>query len=163
MKHRIIIIFFLLLCSNAFCLALDQMPHRGSIASSADTQKNTNAPPPSEEAKKNAIAAVSDKSMDSFDKLDDYFGKKMLHSYEFYLCLVVVCFGVTLILIYTVLFLAGRINSDQIVKMSIITVIIFATLFLITCGYDNNQIAPATGLFGTIAGYLLGKLSKAEA
>ena len=43
------------------------------------------------------------------------------------------------------------------VTFILITLIITATLFLITAGYDNNQIAPAIGLFGTVAGYLLGK------
>jgi hypothetical protein len=38
-----------------------------------------------------------------------------------------------------------------------VTLIIVGTLFAITAGFDSNQIAPAMGLFGTIAGYLLGK------
>lgn len=38
-----------------------------------------------------------------------------------------------------------------------ITLIIIGTLVLICAGYSNNQIAPAMGLFGTIAGYLLGR------
>jgi len=29
---------------------------------------------------------------------------------------------------------------------------------LITAGYSNDQIAPAVGLLGTIAGYLLGRI-----
>jgi hypothetical protein len=35
--------------------------------------------------------------------------------------------------------------------------IIILTVFLIVAGYDDKQIAPAVGLLGTIAGYLLGK------
>jgi hypothetical protein len=38
-----------------------------------------------------------------------------------------------------------------------VTLIIIGTLFFITAGFDSTQIAPALGLFGTIAGYLLGK------
>jgi hypothetical protein len=30
-------------------------------------------------------------------------------------------------------------------------------MVLICAGYSNDQIAPAMGLFGTLAGYLLGR------
>ena len=43
-------------------------------------------------------------------------------------------------------------------KRILITLIIISTLFLITAGYSNDQIAPAIGLLGTIAGYLLGRI-----
>ncbi len=48
--------------------------------------------------------------------------------------------------------------NSFIVKFVTITLIIISTLFLITAGYSNNQIAPAVGLLGTIAGYLLGRI-----
>jgi hypothetical protein len=38
-----------------------------------------------------------------------------------------------------------------------ITLIIIGTMVLICAGYSNDQIAPAMGLFGTVAGYLLGR------
>lgn len=38
-----------------------------------------------------------------------------------------------------------------------VTLILVGTLFFITAGFDSEQIAPALGLFGTIAGYLLGR------
>ena len=33
---------------------------------------------------------------------------------------------------------------------------------LITCGYNNEQIAPAFGLFGTIVGYMLGRFAQPQ-
>jgi hypothetical protein len=43
----------------------------------------------------------------------------------------------------------------------VVTVII-GTLLLVTVGYNNEQIAPAFGLFGTIVGYLLGRLTQTQ-
>jgi hypothetical protein len=40
--------------------------------------------------------------------------------------------------------------------------VIMATMVLITAGYNNEQIAPAFGLFGTIVGYILGRGEKAS-
>jgi len=38
-----------------------------------------------------------------------------------------------------------------------VILIILGTLFVIAAGFSSQQIAPAMGLFGTIAGYLLGR------
>lgn len=38
-------------------------------------------------------------------------------------------------------------------------VIITSVLFLITCGYSSEQIQPAIGLLGALAGYVLGQQS----
>ena len=42
-----------------------------------------------------------------------------------------------------------------------LTLVVMA-VFLVVAGYDSQQIAPVTGLLGTLAGYLLGKSSGAE-
>ena len=39
--------------------------------------------------------------------------------------------------------------------------VITGSLILITAGYSNDQIAPAFGLFGTVIGYMLGRMSSA--
>jgi succinate-acetate transporter protein len=80
-----------------------------------------------------------------------------MSSWEFTLSLVVLGFGLIIILIEILLIFLNRISSEQVVRFVIITLIITSALFLITAGYDNNQIAPAMGLLGTIAGYLLGR------
>lgn len=41
----------------------------------------------------------------------------------------------------------------------VITILAFSALLLVV-GYDNSQLTPIVGLFGAIAGYLLGKDSK---
>ncbi len=80
-----------------------------------------------------------------------------LSSYEFYLSLIVLGFGAFALLLEVWLIHKKTIDQDSIIKFIVVTIIITATLFLITAGYSNNQIAPALGLLGTIAGYLMGK------
>ena len=43
-----------------------------------------------------------------------------------------------------------------------VTLIIVGSLFLVTAGYGNTQIAPIIGLLGTVAGYLLGRSQMGE-
>lgn len=80
-----------------------------------------------------------------------------LSSYEFYLSMIVIGFGLLALLIEFILIIKKRISQENTIKFVVITLIITSILFLITAGYSNDQIAPAMGLLGTIAGYLLGK------
>jgi len=41
--------------------------------------------------------------------------------------------------------------------------VITGSLLLITAGYTNEQVAPAFGLFGTIIGYMLGRMHQGQA
>jgi Trk-type K+ transport system membrane component len=45
-------------------------------------------------------------------------------------------------------------------RLIVATLVIFCSLFLITAGYSSQQIAPITGLFGTMIGYMLGLSGK---
>jgi len=56
----------------------------------------------------------------------------------------------------------SALRADDVLRTFSLTLIIIGTLFFVTAGFDNNQIAPAMGLFGTIAGYLLGRRSRVE-
>ncbi|MGI8582872.1 MAG: hypothetical protein ACR2KX_11770 [Chitinophagaceae bacterium] len=77
---------------------------------------------------------------------------------EFILSITVLGFGLLIILLEIFLIKTNRISSEDSIKFIVITLIITSTLFLITAGYSNDQIAPAVGLLGTIAGYLLGRI-----
>ncbi len=48
-------------------------------------------------------------------------------------------------------------TPEQALRFYGVIVILVGTILLIVAGLNNNQIAPAVGLFGTLAGYLLGK------
>lgn len=77
---------------------------------------------------------------------------------EFILSISVLVFGLVILLLQVYLIKTRKISSEDIIKFVTITLIIISTLFLITAGYSNDQIAPAVGLLGTIAGYLLGRI-----
>jgi hypothetical protein len=55
-------------------------------------------------------------------------------------------------------FLIRRERDSQVILRALATMLIITlAVFLIVAGYSDQQIAPAMGLLGTIAGYLLGK------
>jgi uncharacterized membrane protein YciS (DUF1049 family) len=81
---------------------------------------------------------------------------------EFTLSMTVLAFGLLVILLEIFLIKNKKISSEDTIKFIIITLIITSTLFLITAGYSNDQIAPAVGLLGTIAGYLLGRIQNSN-
>lgn len=78
---------------------------------------------------------------------------------EFNLSVIVLAFGLIITLLEVFLIKQRKISGEDSIKFITITLIIISTLFLITAGYSNNQIAPAVGLLGTIAGYLLGRIN----
>ncbi|MEZ5103776.1 MAG: hypothetical protein R2757_04735 [Draconibacterium sp.] len=80
-----------------------------------------------------------------------------LSDLEFTLSILVLIFAFLVLGMVIYLVKVNKIESENSIKIVLITLIITATLFLITAGYSNDQIAPAVGLLGTIAGYLLGK------
>jgi hypothetical protein len=69
---------------------------------------------------------------------------------------VVLLFGVVTMLLVAGLLKSGR-ESEAVLRVFGTVLILVSTLFLIVAGYSSQQIAPALGLLGTIAGYLLGK------
>ncbi|HKQ07329.1 MAG TPA: hypothetical protein VJ464_19545 [Blastocatellia bacterium] len=55
-----------------------------------------------------------------------------------------------------------KIRAEDTLRTFGVTLIIMGSLLLIAVGFDSIQIAPAMGLFGTIAGYLLGRVERKE-
>jgi hypothetical protein len=53
-------------------------------------------------------------------------------------------------------------RPEDISRPIIVITVIIGTLILVTAGYSNEQIAPAFGLFGTIIGYMLGRLARQQ-
>lgn len=80
---------------------------------------------------------------------------------EFWLaCLIAL---VALIVITLLLVFLNRVQNrkaDDIAAPVIVVVIVFGVLILSTTGLRNEQVAPAFALFGTIVGYLLGRLER---
>jgi hypothetical protein len=86
--------------------------------------------------------------------------KHLLSSFEFWLALFILLFGAIIVFIeYLVIRRMQDAKPDDALRLFGITFIIVGTLVFVAAGFDSTQIAPAAGLFGTIAGYLLGKAS----
>jgi len=83
--------------------------------------------------------------------------KTFLSDFEFWLSVEILFFGFGVLAVEYFLLRKTGITAEETLRVYAVTLIIVGTLFLITAGFDSNQIAPAMGLFGTIAGYLLGK------
>ena len=126
--------------------------------------ENTNPKPcPQTTTKVDYNQAISDETRDEIkDALDKYTLTKFLTSYEFVVCVLLIIFTVLALSLEYALIIKGKIDSLNGFKIFVTTIVIFAVLFLIASGYSNNQIAPATGLLGTIAGYILGKQHPVE-
>jgi len=89
-------------------------------------------------------------------------GKLMLSEYEFWLSAEVLAFGFAVLVAEFLLLRRAKITAEEALRVYAVSLILIGTLFAITAGFDSNQIAPAMGLFGTIAGYLLGKRAPAN-
>lgn len=74
---------------------------------------------------------------------------------ELVLSVVEVVFGVVVTLVILRIVAKNYVGMDQGVRGVLVLTIVVSTLVLITSGYSAEAIAPAMGLLGTIAGYLL--------
>ena len=68
---------------------------------------------------------------------------------------------VALIMATALLWRSGAPPHQVLRVFGIITILGFSALLLVV-GYNNEQLTPIVGLFGAIAGYLLGKDSKSN-
>ena len=71
---------------------------------------------------------------------------------------VVLIYSLIVLALATYLIRLGK-SSESVLRIFGTILIISSSVFLIVAGYTNQQIAPAMGLLGTVAGYLLGKES----
>jgi hypothetical protein len=90
--------------------------------------------------------------------LIDFIFKKS--PYEFWLTCLIIAFGLTVLglYIYAIRNIDNR-RPEDVSRALIVITVITGSLVLITAGYSNEQIAPAFGLFGTVIGYMLGRMS----
>ncbi len=80
---------------------------------------------------------------------------------EFGLAIYVLLFGVVVVLVegFLVLRSVPSPRAIDITRMLVVTLVILGSLFVVAGGYSAQDVAPIIGLFGTIAGYLLGRQS----
>ena len=105
----------------------------------------------------NAGEQLSEPSEGSLDPK----GAGFLSSYEFWITMAILLFGLVVIAVqYSLLSRQPDFQGTDILRVFSSTIILIGTLVFITAGYGTDQSAPALGLFGTIAGYILGRSSK---
>ena len=83
--------------------------------------------------------------------------------YEFWLTCLISFVGLTVI--GAVIWSVSRnrhARPEDTTRPIVVVTVIMGTLILVTAGYSNEQIAPAFGLFGTIIGYILGRLGSVQ-
>lgn len=78
-------------------------------------------------------------------------------SQEIWLSFGVLFFGIVVVMAQGFIINKREEPLNQSLKYLSVTLIIVGSLFLVTAGYGNSQIAPIIGLLGTVAGYLLGR------
>jgi hypothetical protein len=54
-------------------------------------------------------------------------------------------------------------QHNAFIRALVVIVIVIGSLILVTAGFTSQQIAPVFGLFGTIVGYMLGRVSSNDA
>jgi hypothetical protein len=133
-----IIVFFTFF--NVCLLGQNNDSVKGAIPDSTVSQGLNNEPPKPDE---NAVYEE---------------GKIPMTGTEYKLAVTVLIFGLIVIILEFLLIRKQRIHSDDIIKFIIVTLVLIGVLFFVAAGYSNNQIAPAVGLFGTVTGYLLGRI-----
>ncbi|MDB6062160.1 MAG: hypothetical protein JWM78_2263 [Verrucomicrobiaceae bacterium] len=69
--------------------------------------------------------------------------------------------GIALIMATALLWRASAPPQQVLRVFGVISILGFSALLLVV-GYNNEQLTPIVGLFGAIAGYLLGKDSKSD-
>lgn len=69
----------------------------------------------------------------------------------------VLIFGMAMCMFALIVVRRGVLSPEPAIRLIALVLIVTGTLFLVTAGYTADQIAPALGLFGSIAGYLLGR------
>lgn len=82
---------------------------------------------------------------------------------EFWLTCIIAVYG--LIVLFMLLWALRGVQdrrADEVSRSVIVVTVIFGALILVTAGFTNEQTAPVFGLFGTIVGYILGRMSRRD-
>jgi hypothetical protein len=88
--------------------------------------------------------------------------RHFLSDREAWLSFEVLLFGAGVIIIEFLLLRRHPVSAEEALRVYAITLIIVGALFTVTAGFDNISVAPAFGLLGTVAGYLLGRKPSSE-
>jgi hypothetical protein len=125
------------------------------LSSSVAWAQDSKIPPPP--VTKNPVSGTSNLATHS-GGLVEFFSART--PYEFWLAVLAAVTGLFVIsLIAWTVTRMEHVRPEDITRPAIVITIIIGALILIIAGYSNEQIAAAFGLFGTIVGYMLGRMN----
>jgi hydrogenase/urease accessory protein HupE len=81
---------------------------------------------------------------------------------ELKLTLVIFVFGIAALVVFYLLLKAER-STPFTLRLYVVMLIVFGTLLVVSSGYSSEELTPVVGLFGTIAGYLMGRAERSDA
>lgn len=73
---------------------------------------------------------------------------------------IILAFSLVCFLVAVLLQRFGRFGEENVIRILALVLVVSGTLFLVTMGYSAEQIAPALGILGTVAGYMLGRADR---
>ena len=76
--------------------------------------------------------------------------------------LAVLTFGVLVLILQVILLWRAKASAEDVLKNLTVTLVMTLGVCALTLGYNQEQIAPIIGLFGTIIGFLLGQRTRAD-
>jgi hypothetical protein len=126
-------------------------PMQGPPAQAATTRAKPEASLPMPGGISNAPRAPDRLSADQMAQHSMMTDREQMLSYS------ILLFGLAVLIVQYLLLRSPRRNSYEILQLLAINLIVTGTLFLISAGFSAQQISPGLGLFGTIAGYVLGR------
>ena len=85
-----------------------------------------------------------------------------LTTWEFILSFEVLIFGIVVLAVLFMMFRSRQATAADVIRGLCVTLVIVGSLFCITAGFGQGQIAPVVGLFGTIVGYVIGQQGKLQ-
>ena len=129
-----------------------QLQAQPSASNPEISQVTTGLPTPNQQT----TAAGGDSGAAPFDF------RRILTRFEFWLSFLILGFGCVVVGVEFALLRKKDFDGNDILKVFGVTLIVVGTLFLIAAGFGDKQIAPAMGLFGTLAGYLLGRATSGQ-
>src|SRR5688572_11235919 len=142
-------IFVVLLSSAGAWTLAQQVSPPSSVVPAAEQAKGDRSEAGSEEGPVNVVNPTVEVQQPGL--------QRFLSHLEFWLALLVLIFGAGVIWIEYLILVSMRARADDTLRVFGLTLIIIGTLFALTAGFGASDIAPVMGLFGTIAGYLLGR------
>jgi hypothetical protein len=87
--------------------------------------------------------------------------QKLQADFQLKLTILVTAFGIFGLIFVAIVFRSAvAADTEKIVRLVIVVIVVCASLILIAGGYSTNQTAPAFGLFGSIIGYILGSSTR---